>query len=106
MPHDLGSPTEQPWFQPNVYNFQDVSKWKDLGPKFVLQIFRDYTFIKNSDKNSQDSLKFLRDMYDVCVNVMAHCHQYIDKDDGMIRNEGFPDQVRLKFHFIFSILFK
>ena len=26
----------------NAYNFQDVSKWKDLGPNFLLQIYRDY----------------------------------------------------------------
>ncbi len=96
VPHDLGSPTEQPWFQTNVYNFQDVSKWKDLGPKFVLQIFRDYAYIRSSQGNNpQLAFDFLQDMYDVCVKVMGHCHQYIDKDkdDGMIRNEGFPDQV-------------
>jgi hypothetical protein len=33
VPHDLGSPSEAPWFKTNIYNFQDVSLWKDLGPK-------------------------------------------------------------------------
>ena len=42
MPHDLGSPSEAPWVLTNAYNFQDVSRWKDLGPKFVLQVYRDY----------------------------------------------------------------
>jgi len=38
IPHDLGSPSERPWARPNAYNFQDTSRWKDLGPKFVLQV--------------------------------------------------------------------
>ncbi len=38
VPHDLGSPSESPWLKSNIYNFQDVSRWKDLGPKFVLQV--------------------------------------------------------------------
>ena len=44
VPHDLGSPSEAPWFKTNIYNFQDVSLWKDLGPKFILQIFIKFTF--------------------------------------------------------------
>jgi len=37
-----GSLSGHPWNDPNAYNFQDVSKWKDLGPNFLLQIYRDY----------------------------------------------------------------
>ena len=38
--HDLGSPSEEPVTKYNSYNFQDVSRWKDLGSKFVLMVYR------------------------------------------------------------------
>ena len=84
VPHDLGSPSEAPWFKTNIYNFQDVSNWKDLGPKFVLQIYRDYVHTK--------STKFLRDVYPVVVKVMSRTEEFDTDDDGMIENSGFPDQ--------------
>ncbi|HYH93044.1 MAG TPA: GH116 family glycosyl-hydrolase, partial [Candidatus Saccharimonadales bacterium] len=41
VPHDVGGPADDPFHQPNWYRFQDVNDWKDLGPKFVLQVWRD-----------------------------------------------------------------
>ena len=41
VPHDVGGPDDDPFYRPNWYRFQDVSDWKDLGPKFVLQVWRD-----------------------------------------------------------------
>ncbi len=41
MPHDVGGPADDPFYRPNWYRFQDVNDWKDLGPKFVLQAWRD-----------------------------------------------------------------
>lgn len=38
VPHDLGCPSGVPWKEVNSYNLQDVNNWKDLGPKFVLQV--------------------------------------------------------------------
>ncbi|KAK1428999.1 hypothetical protein QVD17_11198 [Tagetes erecta] len=40
VPHDLG--THDPWHEMNAYNIHDTSKWKDLNPKFVLQVYRDF----------------------------------------------------------------
>jgi uncharacterized protein (DUF608 family) len=40
VPHDLGCPSGHPWREVNSYNLQDVNRWKDLGPKFVLQVRR------------------------------------------------------------------
>ncbi len=37
-----GSLSGHPWKDSNPYNFQDVSKWKDLGLNFLQQIYRDY----------------------------------------------------------------
>lgn len=42
MPHDLGDPFEEPFDLINAYNIHDVSEWRDLNVKFVLQVFRDY----------------------------------------------------------------
>jgi len=84
VPHDLGSPSEAPWFKTNIYNFQDVSLWKDLGPKFILQIYRDYLFTQ--------SRKFLIDMYPVVIKVITRTELFDTDGDGMIENQGFPDQ--------------
>ncbi len=84
IPHDLGSPLEDPWIKVNAYNAQDISRWKDLNPKFVLQIARDYFLTKD-----KDFLKAVWGAVKDSIQFMFH----FDKDgDGMIENEGFPDQ--------------
>ena len=95
VPHDLGSPFEEPWEKLNSYNLQDVTNWKDLGSKFVVQTFRDYLFIKRHpltmDTNAAST--FLGDLYRTVLEVMDSCERKYDLDrDGMIENSGFPDQ--------------
>jgi non-lysosomal glucosylceramidase len=95
VPHDLGSPSEQPWARTNAYNFQDVSRWKDLGPKFVLQIYRDYRHLSSSSTASGEGgelERFLAEMYPVLCTVMASTAAFDQDGDGMIENGGFPDQ--------------
>ena len=96
MPHDLGSPSESPWRRTNAYNFQDVSRWKDLGPKFILQIYRDYIYLISRPgitKQAHDGLeKFLEDTYPVMRRVMKSTALFDTDGDGMIENAGFPDQ--------------
>lgn len=36
VPHDLG--IDNPWVVVNAYNIHNTSTWKDLNPKFVLQV--------------------------------------------------------------------
>jgi non-lysosomal glucosylceramidase len=97
----MGSPTESPWFLTNAYNFQDVSRWKDLAPKFVLQIYRDYYYLSTrtaASSVSQDTdasglmLNFLRETYPVLLTVMRTTQAFDTDGDGMIENGGFPDQ--------------
>lgn len=38
--------------QVNSYNIQDISRWKDLPCKFVLQVYRDY--VATNDKVMQN----------------------------------------------------
>ena len=86
VPHDLGSSSDGV-FRPgccNSYCFQDVSRWKDLGPKFILQVYRDFVLTKNDT--------FLHKMYNRMCEVMEYIAQFDPTGEGMIMNEGFPDQ--------------
>lgn len=82
VPHDLG--LNDPWFEVNAYSLHDTDRWKDLNPKFVLQVYRDV--VATGDKS------FARAVWPAVYTAMAYMDQF-DKDrDGMIENEGFPDQ--------------
>jgi non-lysosomal glucosylceramidase len=84
IPHDLGSPLENPWLKINAYNAQNVSRWKDLNPKFVLQIARDYFL--TGDRG------FLEEVWPAVKDAINAMFQFDKDGDGMIENEGFPDQ--------------
>lgn len=84
VPHDLGSPTADPWRELNAYLAQDTSRWKDLNAKFVLQIYRDYTL--TGDR------RFLTDAYPAMTRATAYLAQFDKDGDGLIENEGYPDQ--------------
>ena len=115
------SPSDAPWRRVNVYNFQDVSSWKDLGPKFALQVYRDFVHLRRaaaagSGKSRSDNdnrggagegqregegegdgaqaFAFLRELFPTMLRVMVHAQQFDEDGDGMIENSGFPDQVR------------
>eukprot|EP01132_Coremiostelium_polycephalum_P010051 gene10051-12320_t len=84
VPHDLGNPGEDPWKRVNSYNIQDVSRWKDLPCKFVLQIYRDY--LVTQDKN------FILQIWGVIEEAIRRAYEYDTDNDGVVDNEGFPDQ--------------
>ncbi|VEL21092.1 unnamed protein product [Protopolystoma xenopodis] len=42
MVHDSGDPEDEPWRRSNAYIMFPTDNWKDLNPKFVLQVWRDY----------------------------------------------------------------
>jgi hypothetical protein len=146
VPHDLGSPFEEPWRALNAYNLQDVSRWKDLGPKFVLQIYRDFQYLcsiqsassSNTRKKSrkvevhfpsscvhlssgspprsgreqqqqehriddaisffesiecsESAENFLLAVFPAIISAMERTAEYDTDGDGMIENEGYPDQ--------------
>ena len=84
VPHDIGSPGEDPWAKINFYHFHDANRWKDLNPKFVLQIYRDY--IATGDRY------FLADVWDAVYEAIEYIKRYDQDGDGLIENEGIPDQ--------------
>ena len=45
MPHDLGDPCDEPWVRVNSYNIHDVSEWRDLNLKLVLQVWDLFRFV-------------------------------------------------------------
>ncbi|CAI9770156.1 unnamed protein product [Fraxinus pennsylvanica] len=82
VPHDIGM--NDPWFQVNFYNLHNTDRWKDLNPKFVLQVYRDV--VATGDKN------FAKAVWPSVYVAMAYMDQFDKDGDGMIENEGFPDQ--------------
>nr|XP_045601702.1 non-lysosomal glucosylceramidase-like [Procambarus clarkii] len=84
VPHDAGDPEDEPFVRVNAYQIHDTSFWKDLNLKFVLQVFRDYSFFKDQD--------YITHMWPVCRAVMDRCFTYDRDGDGLIENEGEADQ--------------
>ncbi|KAK6265982.1 hypothetical protein QUC31_016819 [Theobroma cacao] len=82
VPHDLG--THDPWNEMNAYNIHDTSKWKDLNPKFVLQVYRDFA--------ATGDMAFGVDVWPAVRAAMEYMEQFDRDDDGLIENDGFPDQ--------------
>eukprot|EP01127_Copromyxa_protea_P022331 TRINITY_DN796_c0_g1_i2.p1 TRINITY_DN796_c0_g1~~TRINITY_DN796_c0_g1_i2.p1 ORF type:complete len:818 (-),score=164.66 TRINITY_DN796_c0_g1_i2:46-2499(-) len=84
VPHDVGNPGEDPWVRPNSYNIQQIQRWKDLNCKFVLQVYRDYVATNNKE--------FLESLWPIVKKAVEYSFQFDKDGDGMIENEGFPDQ--------------
>jgi len=86
VPHDLGVPKEDPFFQVNQFNWQNTSDWKDLNSKFVLMVWRDFVLTGGTDT------KFLETTWPAVDEAMQHLRQYDRNGDGLPENDGFPDQ--------------
>nr|XP_014270421.1 non-lysosomal glucosylceramidase isoform X1 [Halyomorpha halys] len=84
VPHDLGDPDENPFILINSYQIHDVSTWRDLNLKYVLQVYRDYVLTKD--------VQYVVDMFPQVVIVMKHSMTWDSDNDGMIENSGYPDQ--------------
>ncbi|GAV69779.1 DUF608 domain-containing protein/GBA2_N domain-containing protein [Cephalotus follicularis] len=82
VPHDIG--LNDPWCEVNAYNLFNTDRWKDLNSKFVLQVYRDV--VATGDK------KFALAVWPSVYVAMAYMDQFDKDGDGMIENEGFPDQ--------------
>jgi non-lysosomal glucosylceramidase len=86
VPHDVGGPDDDPFHRPNRYRFQDVNGWKDLGPKFVLQAWRDAVAA------GPDGDALIRDVFPT-VDAVLHRLAATDRDgDGLPEHDGVPDQ--------------
>jgi non-lysosomal glucosylceramidase len=86
VPHDLGSPREDPFVFVNQFSWQNTDRWKDLNSKFVLLVWRDYVFSGRKD------IDFLRATWPATKEALAYLLQFDTNGDGLPENEGFPDQ--------------
>jgi len=86
VPHDLGVPDEDPFIQINQFSWQDTNGWKDLNPKFVLMVYRDYVLTGRKDQD------FLRYTWPAVQESLAYLRKYDKDGDGIPENEGYPDQ--------------
>lgn len=85
LPHDLGNPAEDPVILVNQFDWQNTNRWKDLNTKYVLMVWRDFYLEGKSDQ------EFLRYNYPGVKQAMEYLRQF-DHGDGLIENEGYPDQ--------------
>jgi len=86
VPHDLGVPNEDPFMQINQFSWQDTNGWKDLNPKFVLMVYRDFILTGARDK------ELLRDTWPAIQESLAYLAKYDTDGDGIPENGGYPDQ--------------
>jgi non-lysosomal glucosylceramidase len=84
IPHDLGSPGEDPWIKINFYPLHDPSYWKDLNSKFVIQAYRDLLI--------ENDLPFAKKIWSSILEAIKYLEQFDTDNDGLIENTGFPDQ--------------
>ncbi|KAH9503274.1 Non-lysosomal glucosylceramidase [Bulinus truncatus] len=84
IPHDIGDPEDEPWIRINAYNIHPTHDWKDLNIKFVLQVYRDYSALKDKD--------YLLTMYPKCKILIDTSRRWDTDQDGIIDNGGFADQ--------------
>ena len=87
VPHDVGGPHDDPFVRPNWYRFQDVNDWKDLGPKFVLQVWRDALA---AGPGAGDDL--IRDAFPTVERVLTGLAASDRDGDGLPEHDGIPDQ--------------
>jgi non-lysosomal glucosylceramidase len=86
VPHDLGAPEEDPFKQINQFSWQDTNGWKDLNPKFVLLVYRDYAL------SGADDIAFLKYTWPAVRESVAYLRQFDTDGDGIPENQGYPDQ--------------
>ncbi len=86
VPHDLGVPSEDPFKQINQFSWQDTNGWKDLNPKFVLLVYRDFVLSGASDT------EFLKYTWPAVQESIAYLKQFDTNGDGIPQNQGYPDQ--------------
>ena len=87
VPHDVGGPADDPFYRPNWYKYQDVNDWKDLGPKFVLQAWRDAVAASPAVGDA-----LIRAVWPTVQDVLSRLAARDRDGDGLPEHDGLPDQ--------------
>ncbi|XVF00537.1 hypothetical protein REPUB_Repub04eG0009400 [Reevesia pubescens] len=88
VPHDIG--IDDPWFEVNAYCLYDTDRWKDLNPKFVLQVYRDV--VATGDK------KFAQAVWPSVYVAMAYMDQFDKDGDGIFILKMMASLIRHTIH--------
>ena len=82
-PHDLGAPDADPFARANDYAYQDSTLWKDLNAMLAVTAWRE----------ARSGEPALARRWWPAVSAAMEALAAFDRDgDGMIENDGFPDQ--------------
>ncbi len=84
VPHDLGAPDEDPVEMINAFTYRDTNGWKDLNAQFIVTVCR--IFRESGDR------VFLEACYPAAVAALEHLAGFDRDGDGLIENDGVPDQ--------------
>lgn len=82
-PHDLGGPGEDPFVVANSYTYRDATLWKDLNCDLVLCLYREGRAM---------GADWRRARFPAVRAAIAHLQRYDADGDGLIENDGTPDQ--------------
>ncbi len=82
-PHDLGGPLADPFVTPNDYTYRDSTRWKDLNADLVICLWREGQAMGPAWRVAQ---------FDAVRSAMAHLERFDRDGDGLIENDGSPDQ--------------
>ncbi len=86
VPHDVGGPDDDPFYRPNRYRYQDVNDWKDLGPKFILQAWRDALAA------GPEGDDLIRAAWPTVERLLTRLATRDRDGDGLPEHNGLPDQ--------------
>jgi non-lysosomal glucosylceramidase len=78
--HDVGMPAEDPWFLVNGYRFRDPNTWKDLGTKYILQLWRDVRMFRRLD--------LVREAWPSVIAVVDYLAKSDRDGDGLLDHDG------------------
>ena len=82
-PHDLGGPGEDPFVTPNSYTYRDGTLWKDLNCDLAICVLREGRHM---------DAEWRRRQFPAVRASIDHLQQFDRDRDGLIENEGIPDQ--------------
>src|SRR5207253_547849 len=70
--------------QPNAYDYRDSNRWKDLNPKFVLQLWRDSVLL--------DDPELIRTSWPAVKQSLEYMAAFDGDGDGLPEHDGTADQ--------------
>ncbi len=83
LPHDLGAPNADPFIRANDYVYQDSSLWKDLNAMFAVTAWR---------AARTENAGYAASLLPAVSRAMDALSRFDRDGDGLIENDGFPDQ--------------